>query len=57
MFIDAIGVGYPELEDISYTNPFETLYWGFDRTWSMGCMMGSFAQYPEIGRASCRERV
>ncbi len=32
MFIDAIGVGYPELEDISYTNPFETLYWGFDRT-------------------------
>ena len=49
MFIDAIGVGYPELEDISYTNPFETLYWGFDRTWSMGCMMGSFAQYPVYG--------
>ena len=49
MFIDAIGVGYPELEGISYINPLETLYWGFDRTWSMGGLMGSFVQYPVYG--------
>jgi len=46
MFIDAIGVGYPELEGVSYMNPFETLYWGFDRSWQMSGLTAGIAQYP-----------
>ncbi len=46
MFIDAIGIGYPALEDISYMSPFETLYWGFTRDWSLTGLSGAIAQYP-----------
>ncbi len=28
MFIDAIGIGYPALEDVSYYNPTDTQFWG-----------------------------
>ena len=28
--IDAVRIGYPALEDVSYMQPFETLYFGFD---------------------------
>ncbi|MDE7188909.1 MAG: choice-of-anchor J domain-containing protein [Muribaculaceae bacterium] len=46
MFIDAIGIGYPALEDISYMSPFDTLYWGFTCDWSLTGISGAIAQYP-----------
>ncbi|MBJ2183469.1 MAG: choice-of-anchor J domain-containing protein [Muribaculaceae bacterium] len=46
MFIDAIGIGYPELEGVSYIDPWETLYWGFERTPSLTGLQAGIAQYP-----------
>ena len=46
MFIDAIGVGYPELSDISYMEPFSTLYWGFDRSAGMTGLLADIAMQP-----------
>lgn len=46
MFIDAIGIGYPALEDISYMSPFETLYWGFTCDWTLTGLSAAIAQYP-----------
>lgn len=46
MFVDAIGIGYPALEDISYMNPFETLYWGFNRDWQLSALQADIAMYP-----------
>ncbi len=46
MFIDAIGIGYPELTGISYMAPFETLYWGFTREWNLSGLTAAIAQYP-----------
>lgn len=46
MFIDAISVGYPSLEDVSYMAPFETQYWGFDRSVGMNTLAASISQYP-----------
>lgn len=46
MFIDAVGVGYPMLDGISYLEPIETLYWGADGTEEIGMMGAGFAQYP-----------
>ena len=46
MFIDAIGIGYPSLDDVSYMSPFETLYWGFERTPSLTGLAAAIAQYP-----------
>ncbi|MDE6854285.1 MAG: choice-of-anchor J domain-containing protein [Muribaculaceae bacterium] len=37
VFLDAVSVGKPTLEDISYMNPFEILYWGTDGTLEGGC--------------------
>lgn len=46
MMIDAIGIGYPALEGISYMDPFETLYWGFDRSANLSALGAAIAQYP-----------
>ncbi len=46
MFIDAVGVGYPSLEDVSYMDPFSTLYWGFERGTSLTGLGAAIAQYP-----------
>lgn len=46
MLIDAVGVGYPSLDGISYMDPFHTLYWGFDGSTDMGTVNGAIAQYP-----------
>lgn len=46
MFIDAVGVGYPALEDVSYLDPFSTLYWGFTRSASLTCLTADIAMYP-----------
>ncbi len=46
MYIDAIGIGVPNLDDLSYINPYETLYWGFDRTPELGALQAGIAFYP-----------
>lgn len=46
MIIDAISVGYPELDDISYMEPFSTLYWGFDRSAGMTGLLADIAMQP-----------
>lgn len=46
MFIDAIGIGYPVLDDVMMLTPFETLYWGFEKGWEMSYLGLSIAQYP-----------
>lgn len=46
ILIDAVGIGYPQLEDVSYMDPFSTLYWGFERSWQMSGLIGDIAMYP-----------
>jgi len=46
MFIDAVGIGYPALEDISYMDPFSTLYWGFERGWNLSYIDLAIAHQP-----------
>lgn len=47
VFIDAVRVGMPSLEGTSYTNPFETLFWGYDTTLGTpGLMRQDIAIYP-----------
>lgn len=46
MFIDAIGIGYPALDDVVYSSPLETLYWGFERTPNLTGLGAAIAQYP-----------
>lgn len=46
MLIDAIGIGYPALEDVTYMDPFSTLYWGFERDWKLSGLTAAIAQYP-----------
>jgi len=44
--IDAVTVGYPNLEDVSYMGPFSTLYWGTDFKPTIGYLTQDVAQYP-----------
>lgn len=44
VFIDAIGIGLPALEDISYMSPAYSLYWGLDAAWTQ--MTTDIASYP-----------
>ncbi|MDE6612175.1 MAG: choice-of-anchor J domain-containing protein, partial [Muribaculaceae bacterium] len=46
MFIDAVSVGYPALDDVSYLEPLSTLYWGFDGNESMTALEGAIAMQP-----------
>lgn len=46
MFVDAFGVGYPRLENISYLEPYSTLYWGFDRSAMLSAAGAPIAQHP-----------
>lgn len=46
MFIDAIGIGYPLIENISYLDPWSTLYWGFDRSAMLNGSTAPIAIYP-----------
>lgn len=46
MFIDAVSIGYPSLEGISYMDPFSTLYWGFERGVELRSLNVAVAQYP-----------
>ncbi|MDE6269391.1 MAG: choice-of-anchor J domain-containing protein [Muribaculaceae bacterium] len=32
MFVDAIGIGYPAIENVSFLNPFDMQYWGLLRS-------------------------
>ena len=44
VFIDAIGIGLPSLEDVSYLPPTYSLYWGMDKDWT--CLNRDIAIYP-----------
>lgn len=46
MMIDAINIGYPQLEDISYMDPFSTLYWGFGKSWYLPSAGADVAMIP-----------
>ncbi|MDE7414515.1 MAG: T9SS type A sorting domain-containing protein [Muribaculaceae bacterium] len=46
MFIDAIGIGYPSIEGLSYMSPFNTLYWGWEDTWELSGLGAGIAIYP-----------
>lgn len=46
MFIDAIGIGFPALEGVRYSNPAETLYWGFERSPELSGLTAGIALYP-----------
>lgn len=46
MFIDAIGIGLPSVEDVAYSAPFYTLYWGFERTAFLTGIGSAVAMYP-----------
>ncbi len=46
LFIDAIGIGYPELENISYMDPFNTLYWGLSNDNRFTSLLSDFTLYP-----------
>lgn len=48
VFLDAVTVGLPSLEGVCYTNPFETLYWGYDRQAGWGSLSLGIAQYPVL---------
>lgn len=44
--IDAIGIGYPALEDVSYMNPLNTLYWGLSHDVDMSYLTSDYVLYP-----------
>lgn len=46
VFIDAIGIGYPELEDVGYFGPNCTLFWGFSNDINMTYITQDVAIYP-----------
>ena len=46
VLIDAVSVGKPILEDISYMNPYETLFWGTDGTIERGCFSADMGFLP-----------
>lgn len=46
MFIDAVGIGYPALEDVSYSDPFDVQYWGLTRSPELLGLTTPVAQYP-----------
>lgn len=46
LFIDAIGISYPELDNISYMNPFNTLYWGLSNDNNFLSLEEDYALYP-----------
>lgn len=45
IFIDAVGVGYPLLDDVSFMDPFDTLYFGVEPNWQLSYMPADIAQY------------
>ncbi len=46
VFIDAIGIGYPDLEDVAYFGPSNTLFWGFSNDIDMTYLLDDVAMYP-----------
>ncbi len=46
MFVDAIGIGLPSLEGVTYASPESTLYWGFDRFPFLNGISSAIAMYP-----------
>ena len=46
MLIDAVGIGYPALDGISYLEPFSTLYWGFERSVGLMGLTSAIAHQP-----------
>lgn len=45
-FIDAISIGLPEFEGVNYMDPFETLYWGFERGAELSGLGADIAMFP-----------
>lgn len=45
-FIDAIGIGYPTIEDISYSSPFDIQYWGLSDSPYLEALDAAIAIYP-----------
>ncbi|MDE6109602.1 MAG: choice-of-anchor J domain-containing protein, partial [Muribaculaceae bacterium] len=45
MFIDAVGVGFPTLDDVSFMAPFDTMYFGLEPNWHMSYLPADIAQY------------
>lgn len=48
MFIDAIKVGFPQLDNVAYTSPLSTLYWGFTNEPGWPSLQASIALYPAL---------
>lgn len=45
-FIDAVAIGYPKLENVSYLRPGATQFWGLERSPDMVALSTSIAAYP-----------
>lgn len=46
LFIDAIGIGYPELDNVAYMNPLNTLYWGLSKNEKYQSLTSDYVLYP-----------
>lgn len=46
MFIDAIGIGYSTLDDVAYTSPADTQYWGLISSPDMEALSTPIAIFP-----------
>ena len=46
IFLDAVTIGMPPLDKVSYNLPWETLFWGYDRQPGWGYFPAAVAQYP-----------
>lgn len=50
--LDAISIALPSLDGVCYSAPFETLYWGYDRSPGAGSLGLKIAQYPVLAPIS-----
>lgn len=46
IFLDAVGIGMPELQNVSYMNPTNTLFWGLTSDGNMTYLTADYAMYP-----------
>lgn len=46
MFIDAIGIGYPALDDVAYSSPADTQFWGLISSPDMEALATPIAIFP-----------
>lgn len=46
MYLDEVTIGYPQLDGISFMEPFDIQYWGFDRSADLSVLSLPIAQIP-----------